>query len=299
MPSSVVLEQLRPGVALVSPLTEDIAIILQWSVQDEHGRPIHDQTCSLTVANGTTLTAEVPVADRKCAFRLSKGTNIAAALTAQVTVNLGARDTHAAAPLTSQIEIQFKSASEPDSDASKTVYSEFQQELRRTRTLYETFLVVVTGALATVFSKRSDIAGAYRPSIAYGLGFLALIVIYMIWQIAERYRKTTSAVFNLERSWGLRAGSAGEYPLDGDVSWWKNHAWRHTLWAAGLTLYALLAIAVVINYLRAPAEPARPAMPPVSVSCSCGAPSAQPSQDKLTGPTSTKGNKKPGGKATH
>ena len=296
---TVVVEQVRPTVALAAQLQNDANITLLWCVNDEHGRAISSQTCTLTIA-GQALTATVGTNDRKYSFRISKGMQ-AAQMTAHVRVNLAAAGTQGAVSQDSnQLQVIAGSASDADSDASKTVYSEFQQELRRTRTLYETFLVVVTGALATVFSKRSDIAGAYRPSIAYGLAFLALIVIYMIWQIAERYRKTTSAVFNLERSWGLRAGSAGEYPLDGDVSWWRNHAWRHTLWAAGLTLYALLAIAVVINYLHAPAEPAKPATPPVSVSCSCGAPCGKPGQDKqMTGPASTKGKKTLGGKATN
>lgn len=295
--SSVVAEQLRPGAELVNPLQDDIAVILQWSVQDEHSRPIHSQTCSLTIADGNILTLDVPVGERKCAFRLTKGSQIRLPLTAQVTVNLGARDTHAAAALNAnQIETRSKSTSEADADASKTVYGELNQELRRTRTLYETFLVVVTGALATVFSKRSDIAGTYHSSIGYGLGFLALIVIYMIWQIAERYRKTTSAVFNLERSWGLRAGHAPEYPLDGATSWWKDHAWRHTIWAIGLTLYALLAIGIVIATLRA--SPAKAAAPSATVTCACGTATSQTAvQDRQPDRTlAPKGNRSSQGK---
>lgn len=299
MPSSVVLEQLRPGAALASPLPEDIAIILQWSVQDEHGRPIHDQSCSLTVAAGTTLTADVPVADRKCVFRLGKGTHIAANLTAQITVNLGARGAHTAGPLTSQVGIVARSISEADSDASKTVYGELNQELRRSRTLYETFLVVVTGAMATVFSKRSDIAGAHGLSITVGLVSLALIVIYMIWQVAERYRKIVASLSDIERSWGLRSGSAPNFLLqeESDLGWkfwtkpWRNTfcetqikhgAWRHTFWALGLTAYAVVAIGIVIAFLYAPAETAKTPVTPASVTCNCPSstqtsiPAAQP-----------------------
>lgn len=286
MPSSVVLEQLRPAAALASPLPEDVAVIVQWSVQDEHGRPIHDQTCSLTVANGSTLTAEVPVADRKCVFRLGKGTHVTLPLSAEVIVNLGARDAHAAGPLSGTLQTRLRSTSEPDSDASKTVYSEFQQELRRTRTLYETFLVVVTGALATVFSKRSDIAGAHGLSITVGLVSLALIVIYMIWQVAERYRKIVASLGDIERSWGLRSGPAPNFLLqeESDLGWkfwtkpWRNTfcetqikhgAWRHTFWALGLTAYAVVAIGIVIAFLYAPAETAKTPTPQASITCSC------------------------------
>lgn len=294
MPSLVIVEQLRPSTELADPLPEDVAIIVQWTMQDEHNRPIHSQTCSLTFSAGAPLVVDVPIAERTCAFRLGKGTHITLPLTAQVTVNLAARDAHAAGPLTGTLETRLRSTNQADSDASKTVYSELNQELRRTRTLYETFLIVVTGALATVFSKRSDIAGSYHASIGYGLGFLALIVIYMIWQIAERYRKTTSAVFNLERSWGLRPGSGGEYPLEGDVSWWRNHAWRHTIWAIGLTAYALLAIGIVIATLRTHAEPAKASTAPVSVPCSCCTPSG--ATQITPGPRASASGKKAGGK---
>lgn len=273
MPSLVVAEQVRPELPIASPLADDIVIAVQWCVQDEHARPVASQTCALTYAVGATLTVNVPASEKRYTFHLAKGTQVAQ-MSLQVTVNLAAiaGNPAAVAETLSSAAIQIRSASksEADSDASKTVYSEMNQELRRTRTLYETFLVVVTGALATVFSQRSSIAGAYRPSIAYGLGFLALIVIYMIWQIAQRYRDTTAAVFNLESSWGLRATHPTAFPLARESSWWKNHAWRHTVWAIGLTVYALLAIAVVIIYLRAPAEP--PKAPPaqaVAVTCSC------------------------------
>lgn len=289
MPSSVVLEQLRPGAALASPLPEDVAVILHWSVQDEHGRPIHDQSCSVTVAAGTTLTADVPVAERKCVFRLGKGAHIAANLTAEITVNLGARGAHGAGALTARIEISSESINEADADASKTVYGELNQELRRSRTLYETFLVVVTGAMATVFSKRSDIAGAHGLSITIGLLSLALIVIYMIWQVAERYRKIVASLSDIERSWGLRSGPAPGFVLqeESDLGWkfwtkpWRHTfcetqirhgAWRHTFWALGLTAYAVVAIGVVIAFLYAPAAAAKTPLPAPAANAACSCP---------------------------
>lgn len=289
---SLVAEQVRPDATLVSPLAEDAAITMQWSVHDEHTRPMLRQTCTLTLAAGRILTANVPTTDRKYTFRLTKGMQVTLPIGAQITVNLDAQGPNPAPQAetlnSNQLEIRSRSKNDVDGEAAKTVYGELNQELRRTRTLYETFLVVVTGALATVFSKRSDIAGAYRPSFAYGLGFLALIVIYMIWQIAQRYRNATSAIFNLERSWGLRSTQPPEYPLDSPSSWksWLvDHAWRHTVWAIGLMFYALLAIGIVINFLRAPAEPAKPATQPVSMVCSCPTPGQTPGENQRSMPS--------------
>lgn len=296
---TVVVEQVRPTVALAAQLQNDASITLQWSVTDEHSRAISSQTCTLTIA-GQALTATVGANERKYSFRISKGMQ-AANITAQVRVNFAAAGAQGAVSQDSnQLQISAGSASDPDEDASKTVYGEMNQELRRTRTLYETFLVVVTGALATVFSQRSSIAGAFRPSIACGLGFLAAVVIYMIWQIAKRYRDTSSAVFNLERFWGLRAGGTSEHPLDAPSFWWRDHAWRHTVWAIGLTAYALLAILIVIFYLRAAPEPAKPPAAPVNVTCTCSTPPVQSqtqNKQQPSGSASAKNGRKQAGKA--
>ena len=276
-----------------------VRLFRNLTCKDENARAILSQICTLTLAAGQNLTADVPIAERKYTFRLAKGMQVGLPMTAQVSINLAAKGA-APAPqaitvASNQIEIRSKSKGDADDDAAKTVYGEMNQELRRTRTLYETFLVVVTGALATVFSQRSAIAGAYKPEIGYGLGFLALVVAYMIWQIAKRYRDTTTALFNLERFWGLRAGGAGEYPLDAPSSWWKNHAWRHTIWAIGLTAYAVLAILIVIAILRAPAEPQK-APPQQSIAVTCSGPTQSGATQTTAGPGTSTSGKKPGGK---
>lgn len=303
MPSLVIVEQLRPSAELASPLQDDTAIVLQWSVQDEHSRPVQSQSCSLTFSAGAPLVVEVPASDRRCSFRLGKGTRVTLPLRAEVTVNLGARNPHAAAPLSGTVETRVKSTNDPDSDASKTVYGELNQELRRSRTLYETFLVVVTGALATVFSKRSDIAGAHRPSIIVGLVALALIVIYMIWQVAERYRKIVASLNDFERSWGLRSGPVPDFLMQEESAqgwkfwtkrWWcmlydtqiKNGSWRHTFWALGLTVYAMVAIGIVIVFLYAsPSDSAKTVAPATNATRTCPVPNLPSSTNAPSGVT--------------
>ena len=126
------------------------------------------------------------------------------------------------------------------------------------RTLYETFLIVVTGGFATLVSKADSIAGSQpeRVWMARGVIGLALIVVYLLWQVAPRYRRSSKWIKNLECALGLRAEGRPAVLMPEDPSllpinkvnlktwrdsWWNKDAWLHTTWALLLTGYTLFA----------------------------------------------------------
>jgi hypothetical protein len=247
--------QSDPMAPLDSPLSRDAIITLRWSVEDvPNGQSVGTQECTLLLEADHGITAQVDSASRNYSFRLSKGTLLSTLpLRARVRVNLTAQAAGAAIPpLTSaNANIEFASMLTPEREAMTAVYSELNQELRRTRTLYESFLVVVTGGIATLYAKADAIVGAsHRDWMGFGVMFLALIVIYMLWHIAERYAMTTKYTNNLECALGLRQATAPAVIMPSGTPWWplgpkRRALWEpqarpHTAWALMLSVYTLL-----------------------------------------------------------
>jgi hypothetical protein len=168
------------------------------------------------------------------------------------------------------VAIRFPSALVPEREAISTVYGELNTELRRTRTLYESFLVAVTAALATLYSKRDVIAGAtHRGFILIGLGALTIIVVYMLWAVSRRYTRAIAWVGNLEKALGVRQGDPPPDLMPDEVRFWKEGAWQHTLWAIMLTAYIGVLLASAGYLLRAKPEPPSPIPPAQTVICDC------------------------------
>jgi len=145
-----------------------------------------------------------------------------------------------------------------------TVYSELNQELRRMRTLYETFLIVVTGGFAALVSQADKILGspAYRHWMGWGILLLAVIVAFLVWQIATRYNRTTSWLENLETALGLRVGTLPGPLIADDVPRWRKGHRGHFVWALMLMAYTVvLGILAVFLLYRTPSPCAQTQAP--------------------------------------
>jgi hypothetical protein len=234
-------------------LTQDVIIVLEW---DPVPAPAVVQGCKLYLepppAGGGAVRRAVDVlidpGENKFSFHLSKGTRLTPPLTAELLTNPAA----AAPP---SIDIGFASGGIPQREAITTVYTELNQELRRMRTLYETYLVVITGGFATLVSKADAFVGPsarYRQGMGAVLFLLALIVSYLMWHVGNRYNRTSASIKNLETGLGLRGGAA-PWPLIVDVvpprpgdKWWqlwkrfeKDDHRRHIVWAVLLITYTV------------------------------------------------------------
>ena len=293
MPTATVSQILSdPTAPLDSPLTRDAIITVRWSVQDvPNGQSVGTQECTLLLEADHGITAQVDSASRTYSFRLSKGTLLPALpLHARVRANFTAQAPAVAIPAvtSANANVEFASRLVPEREAISTVYGELNTELRRTRTLYESFLVAVTAALATLYSKRDVIAGAtHRGFMLIGLAALTIIVVYMLWAVSRRYTRAISWVGNLEKALGVRQGDPPADLMPDKARLWKEGAWQHTLWAIMLTAYVGVLVASAGYLLRAKPEPPAPTPPAQTqtVICDC----ARPTDTSRTPP--------PGGKS--
>jgi hypothetical protein len=239
MPPSLRLTQTTPSATqLSSPLAHDAMISLQWE-KDLEGRQASSQKCVLELDTLHALNVPLPIDADSYTFRLAKGTLIGSAR-ASVHIELKATQNAPATPITSSVNITHASGVVPEREALTSVYEELNEELRRMRTLYETYLVVVTGGFATLVSKTDAIVGApNRKWMAIGLAVLAGIVSYLLWQVSSRYNKVTVWTSNIETALGLRAG-ANAFPIMGNkIPRWRKGGKAHTLWAFALIGYTL------------------------------------------------------------
>lgn len=291
---TVTASQLRTSAnILAAVLAQDVAITVGWVVDDApNPRPVEQQECVLELGGGDRITARVDPELRGYSFRLAKGTRLTLPLNAVVEVNLAARAAAAGVPAaaavaglrSAAVPIGSPSVSVPEREAISTVYGELNQELRRTRTLYESFLVAVTAALATLYSKKDVVAGAsHRGFMLIGLGALTIIVVYMLWAVSRRYTRAITWAGNLEQALGVRAGDPPPDLMPNEAAWWKQHAWPHTLWALMLTAY-IGVLVLSAGYLLVAAKPdPPPPTPPAqtqTIICDCARPadSARTSQ---------------------
>jgi hypothetical protein len=236
---------------LSSPLAHDVLIAIKWAFNNLGARTIEQQECKLQLDAAHGLHVLVSNDDRAFTFRLSAGTHLTNPLTAEVRTRLSHDPANPPDHAHGTVLIEFPSSVVPERETMTAIYGELNQELRRMRTLYESFLVVVTGGFATLVSKASSIVGyPHRGWMGWGVFVLALIVIYLLWQVAPRYRKITHWTANLETALGLRSGTIPPVLLSEEGSWWRKGDWRHTLWAVGLTVYTFFLglFAVLVLY---------------------------------------------------
>jgi hypothetical protein len=226
-------------------LESDVVIAINWKVEDLHGRRIESQTCSLVVGRSHKIEAVVDAKDRSYSFRLSRGTKVGLPLKAEVTVKLspGRRrpDKYPGGDFPSrECPIHNSSGEIPSRETMSAVYGELNQELRRMRTLYETFLVVVTGGFAALVGNADAIAGApNRRWMGVGLAVLAVVVIFLLWQVAVRYNKTSFWISNIETAMGMTGESLSGPILVRKVEKWRSGGRLHFVWAGMLMIYTL------------------------------------------------------------
>ena len=252
MPPSVRLTQITPSAVLLSsPLAHDTIISLEWE-KDLDGRQAASQTCVLDLDAQNALSIPLSGDIESCTFHLAKGTLIGSAR-ASVNVHLLPAPHVPANTITSSISITHESAIVPEREALTSVYEELNEELRRMRTLYETYLVVVTGGFATLVSKTDAIVGApNRKWMAVGLAILAAIVSYLLWQISSRYNKVAVWTSNIETALGLRAGTNVFPIMANKIPRWRKGGKAHSVWALALILYtvALGVLAAVLLWAK-------------------------------------------------
>ncbi len=288
-------------------LARAVSITVSWIVDDApHQRSVEQQECTLNLGGGNSLTARVAPDNRSYSFRLAQGTRLTTPLTATVAVNLAERTTAPAAPAlvvtSAAINVDFPSAVVPEREAISIVYGELNTELRRTRTLYESFLVAVTAALATLYSKKELVEGAsHRGLMLFGLGALAFIVVYMMWAVSRRYTRAVTWVGNLEQALGVRAGDPPEDLMPNEAAWWTQHAWPHTVWALLLTAYIGVLVTSAGYLLTAPPEPVAPTPPAQTqtIICDCARPDASSSTGAGKGSSKALTSVSPKAAATH
>lgn len=291
MPTVTATQLRTSSTTLDEVLTKDVVITIGWVVDDApNPRSVEQQECTLTLAAGGAVTARVEPSKRSYSFRLAQGTRLTLPATATVAINLPARAATATVPAapaalaqSAAINIGSPSTVVPEREAISTVYGELNTELRRTRTLYESFLVAVTAALAALYSKKELVMGAsHRGVMLVGLGALACIVVYMMWAVSRRYTRAVTWVGNLEQALGVRAGTPPEDLMPNQAAWWTQHAWPHTIWALMLTAYIGVLVASAGYLLTAPAEPPAPTPPAQTIICDCAR------QDTSNGPLAGK-----------
>jgi hypothetical protein len=264
MPATVTLEQSQmttPALNLLGPpLERDVVITLKWRVQDDQNRPIMRQTAQLLFNGAPKISANLGSGDSKVTFHLSQGSQIAFPVTARITVDLGDAGPHAPAVQvpSNLLDLQCGSVLFPERESLTAVYGELNQELRRMRTLYETFLVVATGGFAALVSQADKIAGSppYRHLMAWGLLGLTAILIDLVWEVAKRYNQTTAWIQNLEIALGVRAGNVPAEMLPEKVKWGRKGGTSHLIWAMALISYTL-ALGSLSTYLVYKAPPPR------------------------------------------
>ena len=217
---------------LVSPLRHETLLKIQWTVT---GAIVNEQTCAIQLDADPRhkFTHWVDPTAREHMFHLPAGmvfdTNH---LMAIVEINPGPNVDRATA------QIEYPSAVIPEREAMTAVYSEHSQELRRMRTFYETFLVVVTGGFAILVSNAASIAGSHFSLRLMGIGLLLLacIIMILVWFVATRYNRTDQWLENIEIALGLKSGPI-PVPIMPKIDKWS---FRHRFWSLALMFYTLV-----------------------------------------------------------
>ena len=239
MPATVQLRQNSvSSIPLASPLQNDMVISLTWE-KGLSDREAIGQICTLQLDATHNLQIPLKPENDSHIFRLAKGTLVTDAR-AKIHLELRHVDNEPDAVDSNEIRITHASAVIPEREALTSIYGELNQELRRMRTLYESYLVVVTGGFATLVSKTDAIVGApNRKWMAAGLAILAAIVSYLLWQISSRYNKVTVWTSNIETALGLRTGEISSPLMGESIPRWRKGGKAHSIWALALIAYTI------------------------------------------------------------
>lgn len=242
MPTTVSLDQKAAGpLSLNDALRRDIVIYLSWNVALDPQDSILSQDCTLTLGGDHQLNVSVAPGARKFAFHLSAGTLLGANVEARVRVTVRPPQGAPLDVLSQPLEIRFPSAEVPVLGAMTAVYSDLNQELRRMRTFYESFLVVVTGGFATLVSKADAIAGARnRGWLGLGVALLTVIIIWLMWQVATRYNEHMMRAENIETALGFRARAVPASIIQDKEDRFREGQKGHTIWVLALIVYTLI-----------------------------------------------------------
>jgi len=188
--------------ALVSPLQQEVCLHLHWEVINiPSAATVIEQICEIDLGNNHSLTFHLAPHAREATFRLPANTQFTGiSVTIHCTVD---RD-----DAFSSLPIQRPSAVLPEPETLKTFYVEYNTELRRTRTLYETFVIAVTAGFAILVSQAGRVISTHLHPCLIWIGVCLLIVIigFLVWVVSTRYHQLSEWSNNLEIAVGMRSG---------------------------------------------------------------------------------------------
>jgi len=202
------------AVSLTAFRREDFLILFDWQVIGEQGRADADWPGPFTVEIGLQglFTTTIETSSRRVGFLLPREVQLQSnQVQADIRVSAARAGGQPAAPIATAAPVTFSVGTrQADPEMLRTVYSENQSELRRTRTLYESFLVAETVGFAVLADKAHDVTNA-TPRMVFGFSLalfaLTIILSFLICELAKRYHGTTLALQNIERATGVRAGN--------------------------------------------------------------------------------------------
>src|SRR5271166_344537 len=167
---------------LVSPLPRAVVIGIEWDLTDP------DQVTSVeVVVKIATLQYQFAFkgAQKELSLCLPQGLSLPIPASLEVTISV---EGTAGTPETLSIAKAY--AALPDPESARSVYTENQNELRRTRTLYESLVIAVTVGFAALFAQTkalADVALIGREILSCGLVLLMVIVVFLVKEMAARY----------------------------------------------------------------------------------------------------------------
>ncbi len=217
---------------LASPLQSETWLTIEWDVTES---TVQEQICAIDLDHqtGHSFTHWVGSSVRVHTFKLPAGTIFNPDhLRCRVEINAASTMESGATKIT------FPSIVSLEREAITAIYSEHSQELRRMRTFFESFLVLVTGGFAILVNQVHSIVRSRFVVNLMGLGLVALslIIIWLVWRVAKRYDLTERWLKNMEIGLGLRSGSVPIPLMPESV----DKAWRHYMWALALMLYTFV-----------------------------------------------------------
>jgi len=238
---------------LDSPLARAAIVRIAWDLTEP--QLVTSLAVALRIA-GLDYSFSFDKAHTELGFCLPEGLTLAAVptnLEVKITVN---GDT--AHEFSGILPIEKPSAPVPDPESARSVYTENQTELRRTRTLYESLVITVTVGFAILIAQAhalTTVPPVGRGFLAIGILLLTVIVVFLVKEMAARYYGVTRTLQNFELAFGVKDGPwTGELLRYSDFSISDPETRPHWLWALLITLYlVVLSVASIwILLVRSP-----------------------------------------------
>jgi hypothetical protein len=243
---------------VTASLPRDLGVDLAWDIKNvSSGSAVQRQSVQVLIGKHLAFSLDIPAGQTATTFRMPAGAMMTT-LTATITVWIAGSSDPATSTGTLSLAAQ---PGYPERESVTAAYSEHQQEMRRMRTLYETYLIVVTGGFGILVSQAGPIVGKlsarYHFWLDLGVAMLSFLICYLVTRIAERYARTDSWVKNFERALGLRDYPAPEPLMPETATPWYKSWNHHVFWAFGLITYTAMLAAfsiALISSARAPVE---------------------------------------------